>query len=262
MSISFLPAAIPTAFKLQLLHLADGEAWLLAAVTAPYLAALVGGFESSYSNNLILAGGDNFIPGPFASAGTDTSVRAAINATTGSTITSTIPTFAADIAIHNILGVEASTVGNHEFDLGPTVFKDSFTAGRGWTGAQFPYLSANLDFSGDADLKTSFVDTVAAAGLEEAKNQKGKIVPSAIVIKNGEKIGLVGATTQVIEQISSTGGVEVKGFAGDGSEKDNMVLLASQLQPVIDDLVNQGVNKVILMAHLQQINNEKPLLRC
>ncbi|WP_288917771.1 5'-nucleotidase C-terminal domain-containing protein, partial [uncultured Synechococcus sp.] len=146
-----------------------------------------------------------------------------------------------------------------EFDLGSRVFKDSFTAGSGWVGAQFPYLSANLDFSADADLKTSFTDTVATAGLETANSFKGKIVPSAIIEKNGEKIGLVGATTQVIEQISSTGGVEVKGFAGDGSEKDNMVLLASQLQPVIDDLINQGVNKVILMAHLQQINNEKTL---
>jgi 2',3'-cyclic-nucleotide 2'-phosphodiesterase (5'-nucleotidase family) len=68
----------------------------------------------------------------------------------------------------------------------------------------------------------------------------------------------------VLEQISSTGGVEVKGFIGDGSERDDMLLLASQLQPVIDDLISQGVNKVILMAHLQQIANEKtlaPLLR-
>jgi 2',3'-cyclic-nucleotide 2'-phosphodiesterase (5'-nucleotidase family) len=257
--VSIAETSFPTAFKLQLLHLADGEAGLLASQTAPYLAALVEGFESSYSNNLILAGGDNFIPGPFANGGTDLSVRNVLNSVTGSKITGNIPTFAVDIAIHNILGVEASTVGNHEFDLGSKVFKDSFTAGSGWVGAQFPYLSANLDFSGDADLKTSFVDTVAAAGLEEAKNQKGKIIPSAIVIKNGEKIGLVGATTQVIEQISSTGGVEVKGFVGDGSEKDNMVLLASQLQPVIDDLIKQGVNKVILMAHLQQINNEKTL---
>ena len=261
--VSVQETSLPTNFKLQLLHLADGEAGLLASQTAPYLAALIEGFESSYSNNLILAGGDNFIPGPFANGGTDISVRDELNATTGSTIslaaTTNHPTFAVDIAIHNILGVEASTIGNHEFDLGSRVFKDSFTAGSGWVGAQFPYLSANLDFSADADLKTSFTDTVATAGLETANSFKGKIVPSAIIEKNGEKIGLVGATTQVIEQISSTGGVEVKGFAGDGSEKDNMVLLASQLQPVIDDLINQGVNKVILMAHLQQINNEKTL---
>lgn len=35
-------------------------------------------------------------------------------------------------------------------------------------------------------------------------------------------------------------------------------------QPVIDDLKNQGVNKIILMAHLQQIANElmlAPMLR-
>jgi 2',3'-cyclic-nucleotide 2'-phosphodiesterase (5'-nucleotidase family) len=134
----------------------------------------------------------------------------------------------------------------------------------GWVGAQFPYLSANLDFSADADLNPRFINTVGSGGLEEASTQKGRIVPSAVVTKNGEKIGLVGATTQVIEQISSTGGVEVKGFSGDGSERDDMALLASQLQPVIDDLISQGVNKVILMAHLQQLGNEKalaPLLR-
>ncbi|MCP9923371.1 choice-of-anchor I domain-containing protein, partial [Synechococcus lacustris] len=205
--VSIAETSFPTAFKLQLLHLADGEAGLLASQTAPYLAALIEGFESSYSNNLILAGGDNFIPGPFANGGTDISVRDELNATTGSTIslaaTTNHPTFAVDIAIHNILGVEASTIGNHEFDLGSRVFKDSFTAGSGWVGAQFPYLSANLDFSADADLKTSFTDTVATAGLETANSFKGKIVPSAIIEKNGEKIGLVGATTQVIEQISS-----------------------------------------------------------
>ena len=258
----------PIPYRLQLLHLSDGEAGLLASQTAPYLAALVDGFDDSYANTLILAGGDNFIPSPFLNGGTDLSVRDELNATTGSTIslaaTTNHPIAAVDIAIHNLIGVEASTVGNHEFDLGPRVFRDAITAGSGWVGAQFPYLSANLDFSGDADLSSRFTNTTATAGLEEASAQKGRIVPSAVVTKNGEKIGLVGATTQILEQISSTGGVEVKGFSGDGSERDDMALLASQLQPVIDDLTGQGVNKVILLAHLQQLGNEKllaPLLR-
>lgn len=69
----------------------------------------------------------------------------------------------------------------------------------------------------------------------------------------------MGATTQIIESISSTGGVEVKGFAGDGAEINDMALLATQLQPVIDDLLNQGVNKIILMSHLQQIALEQEL---
>jgi 2',3'-cyclic-nucleotide 2'-phosphodiesterase (5'-nucleotidase family) len=260
----------PIPYRLQLLHLSDGEAGLLASQTAPYLAALVDGFDNTYANTLILAGGDNFIPSPFLNGGTDISVRDELNAVTGSTISMAAstnhPIAAVDIAIHNLIGVEASTIGNHEFDLGSRVFRDSFTPGSvtGWVGAQFPYLSANLTFSADADLNPRFTNTTTTAGLEEAASQKGRIVPSAVVTKNGEKIGLVGATTQVLELISSTGGVEVKGFTGDGSERDDMALLASQLQPVIDDLISQGVNKVILMAHLQQIANEKalaPLLR-
>jgi 2',3'-cyclic-nucleotide 2'-phosphodiesterase (5'-nucleotidase family) len=260
----------PIPYRLQLLHLSDGEAGLLASQTAANLAALVDGFDGTYANTLILAGGDNFIPGPFLNGGTDLSVRDELNAVTGSTISlaasTNHPIGAVDIAIHNLIGVEASTIGNHEFDLGSRVFRDSFTPASvtGWVGAQFPYLSANLDFSADADLNPRFSNTAGSAGLEEASTQKGRIVPSAVVTKNGEKIGLVGATTQIIEQISSTGGVEVKGFTGDGSERDDMALLASQLQPVIDDLISQGVNKVVLMAHLQQLGNEKalaPLLR-
>ena len=261
---------LPKPYSLQLLHFSDGEAGLLASQTAPYLAALVDAFDGTHANTLILAGGDNFIPSPFLSGGTDQSVRDELNAVTGSTIDLSTsvnhPIAAVDIAIHNVIGVEASTIGNHEFDLGPRVLRDAFTPGsvRGWVGAQFPYLSANLDFSGEPDLNPRFTNTTASAGLEEAITLKGRIVPSAVVIKNGEKIGLVGATTQVLEQISSTGGVEVKGFNGDGGERDDVALLASHLQPVIDDLTAQGVNKVILMAHLQQLANEKalaPLLR-
>jgi 2',3'-cyclic-nucleotide 2'-phosphodiesterase (5'-nucleotidase family) len=229
-------------FTLQLLHLADAEAGLLASQTAPNLAALVDAFDGTYANTLILAGGDNYIPGPFAAAGTDALVVA--------THTRGNNPFAADIEIHNRLGVEASTVGNHEFDFGTNAFSDAIL------DTNFPYLTSNLDFSGDSGISARYQETVGVGGLEEASSVKNKIVPSAVVTKNGQKIGLVGVTTQIIEAISSTGGVEVKGFVGDGSEMDNMVLLASQVQPVINDLKSQGVNKIILMAHLQQIANE------
>lgn len=234
-----------TDYTLQLLHLADAEAGLLASQTAPNLAALVDAFDGTFPNTLILAGGDNFIPGPFISAGTDPLVSATHNKGSNPA--------AADIEIHNRIGVEASTVGNHEFDLGTNAFSDAIA------DTNFPYLSANLDFSGDSGISARYQETVGVGGLEEAGSVKNKIVPSAVVTKNGQKIGLVGATTQIIEAISSTGGVEVKGFVGDGSEVDNMVLLASQIQPVINDLKSQGVNKIILMAHLQQIANEQTL---
>lgn len=231
-----------TAFSMQLLHFADAEAGLLASQTAPNLAALVDAFDGTYANTLILAGGDNYIPGPFAAAGTDALVAATHNKGNNP--------FAADIEIHNRIGVEASTVGNHEFDFGTNAFSDAVA------DTNFPYLTSNLNFAGDSGISARYQETVGVGGLEEASSVKNKIVPSCVVTKGTEKIGLVGVTTQILEAISSTGGVEVKGFVGDGSEIDNMVLLASQVQPVINDLKSQGVNKIILMAHLQQIANE------
>lgn len=245
-------------FTLQLLHFADAEAGLLASSTAPKLAALVDKFEDEFANSITLAGGDNFIPSPFLTAGTDVALRSVLG-------TTSTPAFgAADIQIHNLIGVQASTVGNHEFDKGTSAFADVINASprSNPNGALFPYLSANLDFSGDSSLSGLFVDTTATAGLEEARSLQRKIAPSAVITVNGEKIGLVGATTQKLEAISSTGGVEVKGFpTGEGSngEVDDMDLLAAQLQPVINDLTAQGVNKVIVMAHLQVLANERLL---
>ena len=253
-------------FTLQLLHFSDAESGLLAAETAPNLAALVDAFDDAYANTLILSSGDNLLPGPFIAAGTDPSVREAINYATGSTIAAGVnqPIAAADIAMLNAIGVEASAIGNHEFDLGSRVLRDAITPGSaaGWNGANFAYLSANLDFSGDADLNARFTNTLAGGPIPEASTLKGRIAPSAVITEGGEKIGLVGATTQLLESISSPTGTEVKGFPtgpGANGEVDDMALLAAQLQPVIDALIAQGVNKIIVQSHLQQIANEQQL---
>jgi predicted extracellular nuclease/small nuclear ribonucleoprotein (snRNP)-like protein len=243
-------------FTLQLLHFADAEAGLLASQTASRMAALVDRFDDQYANTLVLAGGDNFLPGPFLAAGTDPSVISALNQVTGSTLApnATVPIAAADIAIHNIIGVQASTIGNHEFDLGSRVLNDAIAPTATYKGALFPYLSSNLDFSADSDIRGRFTNTTMQAGLEQANTLNGRIAPSAVIEQAGEKIGLVGATTQLLNSISSPSGTTVV-----GSTVDNMDLLAAQLQPVIDDLRNQGVNKIILMAHLQNLNNERLL---
>lgn len=244
-------------YTLQLLHFSDAEAGMLASGTAPYLAAMIDKFEDQYANSITLAGGDNFLPGPFLAAGTDASIRAIFNQLSGSTLTGTMPVAAVDIALHNLMGVEASAIGNHEFDLGSNTLAAAFKSTATYTGAQFPYVSANLDFSGDADLRSSFVDTTATAGLELASAYRGKIVPSAVLEEGGAKIGLVGATTQILENISSPSGTKVKD--NDSITSDDLDLLAAQLQPVINDLIAQGVNKIILMAHLQILGNELAL---
>jgi 2',3'-cyclic-nucleotide 2'-phosphodiesterase (5'-nucleotidase family)/endonuclease/exonuclease/phosphatase family metal-dependent hydrolase len=237
-------------FTLQLLHMSDGEAGLLADDTAPIMGALIDRFEDQYANTVVIAGGDNFIPGPFLNAGTDPSLNAIIGATAPAR---------PDIAIYNAFGVDASVVGNHEFDLGSTVFADAIRPVGAWVGAQFPYLSANLDFSGDIALASR-----ATAGGQEASSVKGRVAPSAIVTEGGEKIGILGATTQLLETISSPNGTEVKGFPtagqpGDNEEFEDYDLLAAQLQPVINDLIAQGANKIILTTQLQQIVNEQLL---
>jgi 2',3'-cyclic-nucleotide 2'-phosphodiesterase (5'-nucleotidase family) len=243
-----------TPYTLQLLHFADAEAGLLASSTAPKLAALVDKFEDAYANSITLAGGDNFIPGPFMAAGTDPSLLNLLGVPGNR---GNIEIGALDIAIHNKIGVSASGLGNHEFDLGSNALAAAFRPGTGSPGADFVYVSANLDFSADSALNPHFVNTVATAGLEEASSLKGKIAPSAIITKGGEKIGLVGATTQILESISSPSGTKVRD--NDSVRSDDMDLLATQLQPVINDLIAQGVNKIILMSHLQVLANEKLL---
>jgi 2',3'-cyclic-nucleotide 2'-phosphodiesterase (5'-nucleotidase family) len=245
-------------YTLQLLHFADAEAGLLASQTAPNLAALVDAFDGTNANTLILAGGDNFIPSPFLNAGTDPALNSV--SAVGKTA------FARpDLAIHNEIGVEASAIGNHEWDLGSAVFADAIRNDGAWSGAKFPHITANLDFSGDSALSTRFTE-VALDGpvtqIPNASTQHGKIVPSAVIVKGGQKIGLVGVTTQLIKSISSPSGTEVKGFPGGtgaNGETDDMDLLASQVQPYIDELTAEGVNKIILLSHLQQITNEQSL---
>jgi 2',3'-cyclic-nucleotide 2'-phosphodiesterase (5'-nucleotidase family) len=83
-----------------------------------------------------------------------------------------------------------------------------------------------------------------------------------VVVEGGERIGILGATTQILEAISSPTGTEVRGFPtgpGANGEVDDMALLAAQLQPIIDEMRAEGINKIILQAHLQNISNEKLL---
>lgn len=246
------------AYTLQLLHFSDAEAGQLAPQTAPYLAALVDAFEDSYANSITVASGDLFLPGPFLAAGTDASLASLVPGNSNPA--------RVDISIMNAIGIELSALGNHEFDLGSNVLSAAITPGSGYAGALFPYLSANLDFAPAgfaADpLNGRFTQTVGVGGLEEASSLKGRVAPSAVITEGGEKIGFVGATTQVLESISSPSGAEVKGFAfglGPNGETNDIDLLAAQLQIAINDLTSQGVNKIVIVSHLQQIAFEQLL---
>lgn len=255
----------PTTYKLQILHASDFEGGLNAVDRAGNFAAIVDYLEETYENSIMLSSGDNFIPSPFFSAGSDASLKEIYETAletyyhlTPGTLNITPGFGTADISMLNIIGVQASALGNHEFDAGTNPLAAIIRQTAGFPGAQFPYLAANLDFSGDANLAGLYTNAILNSsdytGFPPAAGIGKKIAPATIIQEGGEKIGVVGATTQIVESISSTGGVEVI-----GDDVDDMAALAAILQPTIDALIAQGINKIILVSHLQQIAFEKAL---
>ena len=111
------------------------------------------------------------------------------------------------------LGYQAMAIGNHEFDSGPAnlaAFIDK---------AKLPVLSANIDASKSADLK-------------------GMIEPYTILDVNGQQVGVIGLTTKEASINSSPG--------PDLTFNDYV----ESLQPVITELQDKGVNKIILLSHI------------
>ncbi|MGC1198912.1 MAG: choice-of-anchor I family protein, partial [Geitlerinemataceae cyanobacterium] len=238
-------------FTLQLLHAADQEAGIAALDDAPRFSAVLnalknqdadGDGNADYANTLVLSSGDAYIPGPFLSA-SETAFGG---------------TGRGDILIQNELGFSTIAFGNHEFDLGTSLVAnllqpDTETA---YPGANFPYLSSNLDFTTD----TALAPLVTADG-QEASDIPGQIAGNTIVTINGEKIGVVGATTPTLPTISSPGGVGVSPIEFDSTNPADIAALAADIQTSVDALLaaNPGMNKVVLLAHMQQISIEQQL---
>lgn len=255
-------------YKLELLHFADQEAGSAAVADAPNMSAVLNalqqqdlGDDGVADNTIILSSGDAFIPGLFFDASTNAFGSAGI----------------ADIQIQNELGVQAIALGNHEFDFGTQTLADlisgsatgdfsslSGTAldGLDFTGTDFPYLSANLDFLTDANM----------APLETAGGQtpQGNVVTSSTVITQGadggdlegELIGVVGATTPTLGSISSPDDIGISpNWVGGNPTDAELDALAAEIQTEVDALLaaNPNMNKVILLAHMQQIDIELAL---
>jgi 2',3'-cyclic-nucleotide 2'-phosphodiesterase (5'-nucleotidase family) len=254
------PDAAPTAFTLQLLHASDMEAGSEAVEYAPRFSAILDSLRDAYpAQTVVLSSGDNYLPGPFFSASETESE--AIAAAVG------IPAPGrADIMLLNAMGFQASVFGNHEFDLGPAavaslIQREAVTGPGGevrvYPGTAFPYLSANLDFSDDADLQALVTGDRQLSTLVENRIARSTLIR----MLNGELIGVVGATTPTLAAISSPGADIVIGptdMQGNTLPQD-YAALAEVIQAEVDALAAQGVNKIILVAHMQQLAIEKEL---
>lgn len=234
-------------FTLQLLHLSDmdGNGTEALVENAPRISSLINSFRNAYpEQTLFLSSGDNYIPGPAYFASNDKSLRPLLGVEGQGR---------ADIAILNALGLQASTFGNHEFDLGTQTIASQIKAQEKkgtYPGARFPYLSSNLDFSTDPHLGPQMV-----LDGQEANTIPNKIAHSAILTVQGEKIGVVGATTPLLNTISSPGGHVIV----TPSNPDDLDALAQIIQQPVDILTKRGINKIIVLAHMQQFSIEDSL---
>ncbi len=268
-------------FTLQVLHASDLEGGVDALDRAANFAAIVDAVEddTEVDGSITLSAGDNYIPGPFFNAAADQATfrdggvfNDFYNDLFGVTEYAGLREEGgrADISIMNAIGFDASALGNHEFDAGPDAveqiieedFQEDGLADDRWVGAQFPYLSSNLDFSADADLGDLFTSSIlentafetgpdeSAAGAADTP----KIAPATFITVGEERVGVVGATTQLLASISSPGATSVI-----GPGENDMAQLATLIQPQIDGLEALGIDKIVVVSHLQQLALEREL---
>lgn len=112
----------------------------------------------------------------------------------------------------NMMGYDAMTVGNHEFDDGPEVLRGFMDA------VNFPVLMSNADVSREELLA-------------------GKLRKSTVIERGGERLGFIGLTPEDTSDLASPG--------------PNITFSdpVPAVQAEVDKLTGMGVNKIIVLSH-------------
>lgn len=150
-----------------------------------------------------------------------------------------------DAVAQSAIPYDAHVIGNHEFDSNPDFFERFVRA----FDAQ-PFLSANLDFSAEP----GFQDLLDSDGLLKLPIETGRVIGRSMVVIDdvtGATFGLVGATTPSLPVVSAPRNVAVT---------SGLVMTAAAVQTEIDRLLQRGVNKIILVSHLQSLTNDTELI--
>jgi 5'-nucleotidase len=119
----------------------------------------------------------------------------------------------ADLAYMNVVGYDAMCIGNHEFDEGPARLAEFVKL------AKFPVLAANLDLSAEPALKDL-------------------VQPSTVLRVGNTRVGIVGAVTPDLPNISHLG------------PNARMLPLAASIQAGVDALTKAGVDKIFVLSHV------------
>jgi len=124
----------------------------------------------------------------------------------------------AELTFLKALGLDAMTLGNHEFDLMPSTLKGALDASM--AGSPIPFLSLNSIFA---------YDTSGLAGY---------VQPYIIKQFGSSKIGIIGLTTPETNVLSSPAPVILD---------TNLIVITTG---AIDSLKAKGCKAVILLSHL------------
>lgn len=246
-------------FLLELLHFSDQEASTSALADAPNLSAVLNalraqdlGNDGVADNTLTLSSGDAIIGSPFFDASEPVFGSRGI----------------ADIQIQNELGIDAMALGNHEFDFGTGTLAGLISGdapgqilGEDFGGTLFPYLSSNLNFATDPNM--------APLAVEGGQAPQGGTVTSSVVLTvdsaetgQPEMIGVVGATTPTLDRIANPGSIGIAPTPFDTDPTpEQLDDLAAEIQAEVDALLaaNPGMDKVILLSHMQVLEIEQEL---
>ncbi|MDP2883153.1 MAG: 5'-nucleotidase C-terminal domain-containing protein [Azonexus sp.] len=251
LALSIALSGVACAEGLTVLHIGDQESWLISAQgnlrdNAGQSISFYGGVDrlatvianrkaaatSAGKSVVTLNAGDSFLPGPRLNA-------SFVNLATANPDDGGQDFY--DAIASRQIGFDATTFGNHEFDLdntGPVAARFAKVSGS-------TYLSVNLDFGVTPEL----------ADLEAS----GKVAKSKIVTTTGgKKVGIVGATTPLLPGISSPPAGIMKNWSAANTEAQNLADMIPLVQAEIDRLRNnEGVTVVIVMSHLQGAQNER-----
>ena len=161
--------------------------------------------------------------------------------------TSTIPVY--DGVAQSMMPYDAHILGNHEFDYGTGFLKryiDSFTQKN-----RYQFLSGNMDFSANADLSSMAVKS----GPILRSMHSGKKVGQSYIhkdFKTGAIFGVVSAVTPLLRTISSPGTAKVMTI--------DIPATAALINKQVEALEEQGINKIILVSHLQGVAYDKEIV--
>ena len=240
---SMFAASIADAqYSVTVLHNNDGESALLDAGGgleefggAARFKTMVDQTRAFYQGQghgvLTISSGDNFLAGPEFTASLESGAPGAREFY--------------DAQYLSILNYDAVIIGNHEFDFGPDLLSEFIGDAQGTNPTTF--LSANLDFSAEANLQAQ-----VGAGL--IAPSKTVTVPTSA---GNKTVGIIGATTENLPFIATVGNVAV-GSVADAvnaqiaalSGSTDHIILASHLQGISEDqdlvpLLNPGIDLII-----------------